>query len=282
MLIYTKSDVFTIKNAKLKLISIVVNVSKIFVIACLNLLYDNIRKGIIPSSNQKNEIPRASINALCVEEISKKKELIASIKYFLNLQKQCYHGIKFLKMARTPSKMIDLGSKLPDFNLINTINNQFFDHKKLNNEIGTLVMFICNHCPFVIHVLDEIIAISKFYKGKINIVAISSNDVINYPQDSPLMMKKLATNKNFDFPYLYDESQNIAKAFDAACTPDFFLYDEEKKLVYRGQLDDSRPGNDLEITGNDLRNAIDCTLNNEENNSVQKPSIGCNIKWKDS
>ena len=104
-------------------------------------------------------------------------------------------------MARTPSKMINLGSKLPDFNLINTINNQFFDHKKLNNEIGTLVMFICNHCPFVIHVLDEIISISKYYKGKINIVAISSNDVINYPQDSPLMMKKLAINKNFDFPY---------------------------------------------------------------------------------
>ena len=96
------------------------------------------------------------------------------------------------------------------------------------------------------------------------------------------MMKKLALNKKFDFPYLYDESQNIAKAFDAACTPDFFLYNEEKKLVYRGQLDDSRPGNDLETTGNDLRNAIDCTLNNVDNNSVQKPSIGCNIKWKAS
>ena len=184
-------------------------------------------------------------------------------------------------MARTPSNMIDLGSELPNFNLINTINNQLFDNKKLSNDIGTLVMFICNHCPFVIHVLDEIISISKFYKGKINIVAISSNDIINYPQDSPEMMKKLAINKKFDFPYLYDESQEVAKAFDAACTPDFDLYDKKNKLVYRGQLDDSRPGNDLKVTGNDLRNAIHCTLNNKEIKSVQKPSIGCNIKWKD-
>tara|TARA_B100000941_G_C28314576_1_gene453299 strand:- start:184 stop:741 length:558 start_codon:yes stop_codon:yes gene_type:complete len=184
-------------------------------------------------------------------------------------------------MARTPSNMIDLGSELPNFNLINTINNQLFDNKKLNNDIGTLVMFICNHCPFVIHVLDEIISISKFFKGKINIIAISSNDIINYPQDSPVMMKKLAINKKFDFPYLYDESQEVAKAFDAACTPDFYLYDEKNKLVYRGQLDDSRPGNDLKVTGNDLRNAIQCTLNNKEIKSVQKPSIGCNIKWKD-
>ena len=184
-------------------------------------------------------------------------------------------------MARTPSNMIDLGSELPNFNLINTINNQLFDNKKLNNDIGTLVMFICNHCPFVIHVLDEIISISKLYKGKINILAISSNDIINYHQDSPKMMKKLAISKKFNFPYLYDESQEVAKAFDAACTPDFYLYDEENKLVYRGQLDDSRPGNDLKVTGNDLRNAIYCTLNNKENKSVQKPSIGCNIKWKD-
>ena len=184
-------------------------------------------------------------------------------------------------MARTPSNMIDLGSDLPNFNLVNTIDNELFDNKKLNKEIGTLVMFICNHCPFVIHVLDEIISISKFYRGKINVVAISSNDVINYPKDSPEMMKKLAINNKFDFPYLFDETQKVARAFDAACTPDFFLYNVDKTLVYRGQLDDSRPGNDLEITGNDLRNAIDCTLKNKENISIQKPSIGCNIKWKD-
>tara|TARA_B100000963_G_scaffold357697_1_gene380533 strand:- start:17882 stop:18439 length:558 start_codon:yes stop_codon:yes gene_type:complete len=184
-------------------------------------------------------------------------------------------------MARTPSKMIDLGSNLPDFNLINTIDNEFFDNNKLNTEIGTLVMFICNHCPFVIHIIDEIISISKFYKGKINIIAISSNDVINYPQDSPKMMKKMAIDKKFNFPYLYDESQNVAKSFDAACTPDFFLYNDKKKLVYRGQLDDSRPGNDIEINGVDLRNAIECSLKKKENTSIQKPSIGCNIKWKD-
>lgn len=185
-------------------------------------------------------------------------------------------------MARTPSNMIELGSDLPNFNLINTINNELFDSEVLNLNLGTLVMFICNHCPFVVHVLDEISSISNFYKGKINIVAISSNDVDNYPQDSPEMMKKLASNRKFNFPYLYDETQNVARLFDAACTPDFFLYDEEKKLVYRGQLDDSRPGNDLEITGSDLRNAIDCMLKNIKNISIQKPSIGCNIKWKNS
>lgn len=178
--------------------------------------------------------------------------------------------------------MVELGRKLPKFSLPNTINNQLHDNKKLNIELPTLIMFICNHCPFVIHVLDEIISISRSYECKINIVAISSNDIINYPQDSPEMMKKLAKDRNFNFPYLYDESQNIAKLFDASCTPDFFLYDQERKLVYRGQLDDSRPGNDVEITGNDLRNAIDCVLKKKKNHSSQKPSIGCNIKWKDS
>ena len=185
-------------------------------------------------------------------------------------------------MARTPSNMIELGSNLPNFNLINTINNELFDSEVLNLNLGTLVMFICNHCPFVVHVLDEISSISNAYKGKINIVGISSNDVDNYPQDSPEMMKKLASNRKFNFPYLYDETQNVARLFDAACTPDFFLYDEEKKLVYRGQLDDSRPGNELETTGSDLRNAIDCMLKNIKNISIQKPSIGCNIKWKNS
>ena len=185
-------------------------------------------------------------------------------------------------MARTPSNMIELGSDLPDFELINTINNQLFSNKILNLDLGTLVMFICNHCPFVVHILDEINLISKFYEGKINIVAVSSNDVNNYPQDSPEMMKKLASNKKFIFPYLYDESQNVARLFDAACTPDFFLYNKEKKLVYRGQLDDSRPGNELKITGSDLRNAIDCMLKTIKNISIQKPSIGCNIKWKNS
>ena len=141
-------------------------------------------------------------------------------------------------------------------------------------------MFICNHCPFVIHVIDEIIKISNQYTNEIDFIAISSNDVINYPDDAPELMKKLAIDKSFNFPYLYDENQDVAKAYDAACTPDFFLYNDEKKLIYRGQLDDSRPGNEKSVDGKDLRNALDCLIKNVKNNFPQKPSIGCNIKRK--
>ena len=141
-------------------------------------------------------------------------------------------------------------------------------------------MFICNHCPFVIHVIDEIVSISENYKENISFVAISSNDVINYPDDSPELMKKFAVNKNFSFPYLFDETQEVAKSFDAACTPDFFLYNNESKLVYRGQMDDSRPGNGIPVTGNDLKSALDNLIRNKEISAEQKPSIGCNIKWK--
>ena len=141
-------------------------------------------------------------------------------------------------------------------------------------------MFICNHCPFVIHVIDEIVSISENYKENISFVAISSNDVINYPDDSPELMKKFAVNKNFSFPYLFDETQEVAKSFDAACTPDFFLYNNESKLVYRGQMDDSRPGNGIPVTGNDLKSALDNLIKNKEISTEQKPSIGCNIKWK--
>ena len=141
-------------------------------------------------------------------------------------------------------------------------------------------MFICNHCPFVIHVIDEIVSISENYKENISFVAISSNDVINYPDDSPELMKKFAVNKNFSFPYLFDETQEVAKSFDAACTPDFFLYNNESKLVYRGQMDDSRPGNGIPVTGNDLKSALDNLIKNKEISADQKPSIGCNIKWK--
>ena len=141
-------------------------------------------------------------------------------------------------------------------------------------------MFICNHCPFVIHVIDEIVSISENYKENISFVAISSNDVINYPDDSPELMKKFAVNKNFSFPYLFDETQEVAKSFDAACTPDFFLYNNESKLVYRGQMDDSRPGNGIPVTGNDLKSALDNLIKNKEISAEQKPSIGCNIKWK--
>ena len=140
-------------------------------------------------------------------------------------------------------------------------------------------MFICNHCPFVVHVLDEIISISENYFKDISFIAISSNDIVNYPEDSPKLMKKLAIDKQFTFPYLYDENQEVAKKYDAACTPDFFLYDKNKKLVYRGQLDDSRPGNNIPVTGKDLRSAIVSLIEGKEIDKNQKPSIGCNIKW---
>ena len=183
-------------------------------------------------------------------------------------------------MARTPSNMVSLGTKAPIFELVNTINDEFIISDNHFNKNGTVIMFICNHCPFVIHVLDEIVAIAKTFENEISFIAISSNDILNYPEDSPELMKKLAYDKNFSFPYLFDDSQEVAKKFDAACTPDFFLYDSEKKLRYRGQLDNSRPGNNIPVSGNDLRKAIDCLINKKDIDVNQKPSIGCNIKWK--
>ena len=183
-------------------------------------------------------------------------------------------------MARTPSNMVTLGTKAPNFELHNTVDDILYSSEELFSKNGTVVMFICNHCPFVIHVIDEIVSISENYKENISFVAISSNDVINYPDDSPELMKKFAVNKNFSFPYLFDETQEVAKSFDAACTPDFFLYNNENKLVYRGQMDDSRPGNGIAVTGNDLKSALDNLIKNKEISAEQKPSIGCNIKWK--
>ena len=182
-------------------------------------------------------------------------------------------------MARTPSNMVNLGTKAPSFKLINTINDELITSETLFNKNGTIIMFICNHCPFVVHVLDEIISISEEYFKDISFIAISSNDIVNYPEDSPKLMKKLAIDKQFTFPYLYDENQEVAKKYDAACTPDFFLYNKNKKLVYRGQLDDSRPGNNIPVTGKDLRSAIVSLIGGKEIDKNQKPSIGCNIKW---
>ncbi len=184
-------------------------------------------------------------------------------------------------MARTPSNMLPLGTKAPNFNLIDVTNNTTASLDNLKGEVGTMIMFICNHCPFVKHVNHTLASMGHDYHGnQINFIAISSNDVINYPEDSPELMKSNATENNFNFPYLYDESQQVAKDYDAACTPDFYLFDSELKLIYRGQLDDSRPGNELECDGADLKNALDCLLEGKENNEIQKPSIGCNIKWK--
>ena len=184
-------------------------------------------------------------------------------------------------MARTPSNMVNLGTKAPDFSLYDVISEEQKNLSELKGKNGSVIMFICNHCPYVKHVNKTIVNLAnKFKNNDINFIAISSNDVINYPEDSPELMKVNAFENNFIFPYLYDESQEIAKKYDAACTPDFYLYDRELKLIYRGQLDDSRPGNGIECNGEDLDYAINCLLSENENNRIQKPSIGCNIKWK--
>ena len=184
-------------------------------------------------------------------------------------------------MSRTPSNMIPLGTKAPEFTLPDTMSGQKLSLSEVKGDVGTVIMFICNHCPFVIHVNDELISIANRYADKkISFVAISSNDAQNYPDDAPHLMKKRGEELKYPFPYLYDETQKVAKAFDAACTPDIYVYDRELKLVYRGQLDDSRPGNGIPLTGSDLRYALDCLLDLKTNDRIQKPSIGCNIKWK--
>ena len=172
-------------------------------------------------------------------------------------------------MARTPSNMISLGSIAPDFNLIDVTSDSNFSLKENKGTIATVIMFICNHCPYVKHVNPTISKLAKEYQGdEIKFIAISSNDVVNYPEDSPEKMKINTIENDFNFPYLYDESQEVAKAYDAACTPDFYLYDDNLRLVYRGQLDDSRPGNEIESNGNDIKNAIDCLINGIENLSL--------------
>ena len=184
-------------------------------------------------------------------------------------------------MARTPSVMVPLGSEAPKFELLDVKTDKSVKSEDLFGKKGTLIMFICNHCPFVKHVNQQIVQISKDYQNSgIKLIAISSNDIINYPDDSPSEMKKVAIKENFTFPYLYDETQTVAKNYGAACTPDFFIFNSSNKLVYRGQLDDSRPGNNITVTGGDIRNALESLINFEEINPVQKPSIGCNIKWK--
>ena len=184
-------------------------------------------------------------------------------------------------MARTPSNMLDLGTKAPNFTLPNAIDAKVYSFSDVQGKRGTVVMFICNHCPYVMHVFDGIASLANDYmKQGFGFVAISSNDVENYPDDSPELMKKTAEEQGFNFPYLYDESQDVAKAFDAACTPDFYLFNAEMSLVYRGQMDNSRPKNNIPVTGNDLRAALDALLTGTPIDSLQKPSLGCNIKWK--
>ncbi|PTX61433.1 peroxiredoxin [Kordia periserrulae] len=183
-------------------------------------------------------------------------------------------------MALTPSNMLSLGTKAPDFSLQDTVSANILSLHELKGENGTVIMFICNHCPFVKHVNQGMVELAKDYQSKgIGFVAISSNDVENYPADAPHLMKENAKKEGFTFPYLYDKTQEIAKAYDAACTPDFYIFDGDLKLIYRGQLDDSRPNNGIPVTGSDMRNALDALLNGEQLPAHQKPSIGCNIKW---
>ena len=183
-------------------------------------------------------------------------------------------------MARTPSTMMPLGTIAPDFSLPDASLDRTYSLQDVAGEKGTLIMFICNHCPYVKHLQAQLGELSQFIPQGLGIAAISSNDVENYPDDSPEKMVLFAQENNFLFPYLYDESQEVARAYDAVCTPDFFLFDNEEKCVYRGRYDASTPGNDEAITGDDLLGAIKNLLAGKDISDDQSPSVGCNIKWK--
>lgn len=184
-------------------------------------------------------------------------------------------------MVRTASTMLPLGTTAPDLQLPDVVSGKTISLATFSESQALLVMFICQHCPFVKHIQNQLAQIGKDYQEKsLGIVAISSNDVENYPNDAPEKLREMAIELGFNFPYCYDETQEVAKAYTAACTPDFFLFDRHNQLVYRGQLDDSRPSNEIPVTGQDLRQAIDLTLSGKPIDFEQKPSIGCNIKWK--
>jgi peroxiredoxin len=197
-------------------------------------------------------------------------------------------------MSKTQSAMVELGTVAPAFELMDVVSGEavgrddVFAGADASGRHGLLVMFICVHCPYVVHVEKELARIGADYEGKIGAVAISSNDIEAYPDDGPESMKAQAERLGFRFPYLFDETQEVARAYDAACTPDVFLFDGEMKLVYRGQLDDSRPqrpsggGNDIPVTGSDLRKAMDDVIAGKRPDTNQRFSVGCNIKWKSS
>ncbi len=184
-------------------------------------------------------------------------------------------------MALTPSTMLPLGTQCPDFRLPDVVSGKAVSRADLAGTPALLVMFICRHCPYVQHVKDELARLGNAYAGKgAGVVAISANDAGKYPDDAPEQLAAMAKAQGFRFPFLYDERQEVAKTFTAACTPDFFLFDGAGKLVYRGQLDDSRPGNGTPVTGKDLRDALDAVLAGKAPGAEQRSSIGCNIKWK--
>lgn len=183
-------------------------------------------------------------------------------------------------MVKTASTMLELGTKAPDFQLPDTVSGETISLDTFANKKALLVMFICQHCPFVQHIKSELARIGKDYVDQgLGIVAISANSVQTHPDDAPDQLKAMAQQEGFNFPFCYDETQEVAKAYTAACTPDFFLFNRDRALVYRGQLDDSRPGNEEPVNGKDLRAAIDNVLADQPVNPDQQPSIGCNIKW---
>lgn len=183
-------------------------------------------------------------------------------------------------MARTESKMLPIGTPAPHFNLPDTVSGKKISLTDIKSDVATVIMFICNHCKYVKHVNPKIVEIVDKFKPKgVSFVGISSNDIVNFPEDAPEEMTKTAKALGYDFPYLYDETQEVAKAYDAACTPDFFVFDKALKLVYRGRLDGSTPGNDIPLTGTDLRGALRAVVAGDYVSEIQYPSMGCNIKW---
>ncbi len=184
-------------------------------------------------------------------------------------------------MAATKTVSIELGFEAPDFHLLDTTSGEHKSLADVKGEKATVVMFTCNHCPFVINVNDELVRLANDYMPEgVGFVAISSNDVVKYPQDRPELMTQLAKKVGYPFPYLYDGTQDVAKAYKAVCTPDFSIFGADMKCIYRGQLDSSRPGNGKRVTGSDIRAALDAIIGGEAVSVTQFPSIGCNIKWK--
>jgi thiol-disulfide isomerase/thioredoxin len=185
-------------------------------------------------------------------------------------------------MALTPSNMLPLGSLATPFKLADAVTHKPIELKELQSEVATVICFICNHCPFVKHIQAGLVELANAYiPQKISFVAINSNDPALYPEDSFPKMKETALALHFPFPYLFDETQEVAKAYQAACTPDFYIFDKNLCCIYRGQFDESRPNNQIPVTGHDIRQALENILAGQPVNAIQKPSIGCNIKWKD-
>lgn len=184
-------------------------------------------------------------------------------------------------MAETLSTMLPLGTLAPDFRLLDTRTDKHVALQELKSNIATVIMFICNHCPYVVHIQDKLVEVANAYQKKgIAFIAISSNDIKKYPQDNPVNMRQEAEKNDYTFPYLFDETQEVAKAYHAACTPDFYIFDSGLACVYRGRFDDATPGNNHAVTGEELTRALDSILANKLIRQDQKPSIGCNIKWR--